>query len=180
MSDTAKDRVLLGRIAAAHGIRGDVVVHSFAADPVDIASYGPLGDAGGTRSFKLKVRHVTDKGVICGIAGITDRTAAEALRGVELYVARDRLPDTSEDEFYHADLIGLTAVDPDGVRIGRIADVVNYGAGDLIEIARDGSTKTELIPFREAFVPEVDVAGGRVVVRMPDVAADDDESPEKT
>lgn len=180
MSDTVKDKVLLGRIAAAHGIKGDVVVHSYAADPADIAAYGALSDATGSRSFKLKVRRVTEKGVICGVAGIADRTAAEQLRGVELFVARSQLPASAEDEFYYADLIGLTAVGPDGAVIGRVVDVANYGAGELLEIALEGTRKTELVPFRDAFVPEVDLAGKRIVVRMPVPVADDDDAPEQS
>lgn len=175
MSDAAKDRVLLGRIVAAHGIKGDVLVHSFAVNPADIASYGLLGDAQGTRTFKLQVRHVTSKGVICGIAGVADRTVAEHLRGVELYVERSQLPAAAEDEFYRADLIGLTAVSPDGDLIGCVVDVANYGAGDLLEIALEDSRKTELVPFRETFVPKVDLADRRIVVRLPIASTDDDE-----
>ena len=110
------------------------------------------------------------------LEGVGDRTAAEALKGVELYVDRDRLPAAAEGEFYHADLIGLAAVDPEGKRIGEIVAVQNFGAGDLLEIRLAGSGKTELVPFTDATIPEVDIAAGRVVVAMP--AASDDEEEE--
>ncbi|MGE0851692.1 MAG: ribosome maturation factor RimM [Hyphomicrobiaceae bacterium] len=159
--------ILLGRIAGAHGIRGEVVIHAYTDPPDNIAAYGPLADAGGTRTFKLQGVRVTAKGVIARIAGIEDRTAAEALRGIELYVDRDRLPAAAEGEYYHADLIGLAAVDRDGARLGEIVAVQNYGAGDLLEIRRIGSSRTELIPFTDDYAPQVDLNAGRVVIILP-------------
>lgn len=167
--------VLLGRITAAHGIRGEVVVHSFAAIPEDISAYGPLSDKAGTRTFALKVVRDTGKGVICRIKGVADRNAAEALKGTELYVAREKLPAVAEDEFYHADLIGLAAAAPDGATVGTVVGVHNFGAGDLIEIKPHAGGQTELIPFSDAFVPEVDIAGNRIVVVMP-VSGEDEEN----
>jgi 16S rRNA processing protein RimM len=162
-------RILLGEIGPAHGIRGEVVVRSYADAPEDIAAYGPLSDEAGRRTFDLKVVRVTDKGVIVRIAGIGDRTAAEGLRGTKLFVNRDRLPAAGDGAYYHADLIGLAAVDLDGREIGRIVGVQNFGAGDLIEIALTSSRTTELIPFNDDFVPNVDLERGRVtVVRPPD------------
>jgi 16S rRNA processing protein RimM len=169
-------RVLLGRIAGAHGIRGEVVIHAYTAAPEDIGTYGPLSDADGARSFRLKSVRVTAKGVVAHLEGISDRSAAEALKGVELYVDRDKLPAAAEGEFYHADLIGLAAVDPQGKRLGEIVAVPNYGAGDLLEIRLAGSGKTEFVPFTEATVPEVDIAAGRAMVAMP--AASDGEEEE--
>ncbi len=166
--------ILLGRITGAQGIRGEVVVHSFAAAPADIGSYGPLSDLAGKRSFKLKVVRLTPKGtVIARIAGIEDRNAAEALKGVELHVARDKLPAPDDGEFYHADLIGLAAVSPDGAAIGEVVAVQNYGAGDLIEIRLPGGRSTELVPFTDRFVPSVDIATRTMVVVMPVAAPDD-------
>jgi 16S rRNA processing protein RimM len=158
-------RVLLGRIAAAHGIRGEVLVKTFTGRPEDIAAYGPLDDGAG-RSITVKVVRVTPKGVVARIAGVADRNAAEALKGAALYVDRVRLPATGEGEFYHADLIGLAAVDPEGRPVGEIVGVYNYGAGDLLELRLAGSGKTELIAFTDAFVPEVDLAARRAVVRL--------------
>src|SRR6185503_8065326 len=122
---------------------------------------------------QIESARATARGVVARLEGVDDRTAAEALKGVELYVDRDRLPAAAEGEFYHADLIGLAAIDPEGKRIGEIVAVQNFGAGDLLEIRLAGSGKTELVPFSEAAVPEVDIAAGRAVVAMP--AASDDE-----
>jgi 16S rRNA processing protein RimM len=163
----ASSRLLLGRIAGAHGIRGEVLIHAYTSAPEDIVAYGPLSDATARRSFEIAIVRTTPKGVVARIAGIADRNAAEALKGVELYVGRDRLPAAAEGEFYYADLIGLAAVDPAGKAIGEIVAVQNYGAGDLIEIRFAGSAKTELIPFTEAAVPQIDIAARRVVVIMP-------------
>lgn len=168
-------RILLGRIAGAHGIRGEVLVHTFTEAPANIGAYGALSDASGTRQFKLRIVRVTPKGVIARVAGIDDRNAAETLKGIELYVDRARLPAAADGEFYYADLVGLTAVDIEGKTIGSIVAVQNFGAGDLLEIRLSGSSKTELVPFRKAFVPEVDLAARRVVVLLPSAAPDDTE-----
>lgn len=171
------DKILLGRITGAHGIRGEVVVHSYAQVAKDVAAYGPLADKAGARAFALKIVRVTPNGVIARIKGVDDRNAAEALAGTELYVAREKLPKTADDEFYHADLIGLAAVSPEGTAIGRIIAVDNFGAGDLLEIQLEGSTRTEFVPFTEPHVPAVDIKAGRVVVIMPESDAEDDEPP---
>jgi 16S rRNA processing protein RimM len=163
----SQPRILLGHIAGAHGIKGDVLIKTYTSAPGDIGAYGALSDEAGRRSFAVKVRRVTQNGVVAGIAGVTDRTAAEALKGVQLYVARERLPPVAEGEFYHADLVGLAAVDPEGAAIGTVVAVRNYGAGDLLEIALPGLRETELVPFTETFVPEVLIGEGRVVVRLP-------------
>lgn len=160
-------RVLLGRIAGAHGIRGEVVIHAYTAAPEGIGAYGPLSDAAGARTFTVKGTRAMPKGVIARLEGVTDRNAAEALKGVELYVDRDRLPPAAEGEYYHADLIGLTAVDRDGKAIGEIVAVQNFGAGDLIEIRLAGSGRTELVPFTDDCVPQVDIEAGRAVVIFP-------------
>lgn len=162
-----KNRVLLGRIAGAHGIRGDLVVHAFTELPEAIGDYGVLTDAEGGRALRLKVQRVTPKGVIARVTGVGDRTAAEKLKGAELWVAREQLPDTEPGEFYYEDLVGLTAIDRNGEAFGEVVAVANYGAGDLLEIKLSGARKTELVPFKEAFVPEVDIAGGRVVIAWP-------------
>ena len=170
-----KNRILLGRIAGAHGIRGEVLIHAHTAVPEDIGAYGWLLDKSGTRKFDIKSARVTSKGVVARLEGIADRNAAEGLKGVELYVDRDKLPAAAEGEFYHADLVGLAAVDPQGKRLGEIVAVQNYGAGDLLEIRLAGAGRTELIPFTEVTVPEVDIAAGRVVVAMPAASGDEEE-----
>ncbi len=162
-----RQRIALGRIAGAHGIKGDVLIETYTENATDIASYGPLGDEAGRRTFAITVRRVTPKGVIAHISGIDDRTAAEALQGVTLHTPRERLPEPEPDAYYHADLIGLAAVDAKGEDIGRIVGVHNYGAGDLLEIKAVGSGSTELIPFTATFVPKVAIEEGRVVVNVP-------------
>jgi 16S rRNA processing protein RimM len=170
------ERILLGRIVAAHGIRGDVLVRTYTDAPEAIGSYGPLTDADGRGSWKLRVVRVTTKGVVARLAGTSDRNGAEALAGTDLYVAREQLPAAEDGAFYHADLVGLAAVAPDGTEIGRIVGVHNFGAGDLIEVALGGSRRTELIPFTAAFVPEVDLTRRIAVVELP-MPSDDDEAP---
>src|SRR5262245_3858299 len=169
VAEDASSRILLGRIAGAHGLKGDVLIHSFAELPQSIAAYGPLSDAAGAKTYTITRARATAKGVVARLAGIADRAAAEELKGVELYVARDRLPAPAEDEFYHADLIGLLAVDPEGRPFGRIAAIHNFGAGDLIEIALTGSAKTELVPFTATCLPSVEVSAGRAVIVLPRV-----------
>ena len=171
MAETKPDRILLGRIAGAHGIRGEVLIKTFTEAPENVGAYGPLSDESGTRTFKLKSARATPKGVVARLQGVDDRNGAEALKGVALYIERERLPAAAEGEFYHADLIGLAAVDGDGKPIGEIVAVQNYGAGDLLEIRLAGASKTELVPFTDAVVPEVDIAARRVVVVLP--AADE-------
>jgi 16S rRNA processing protein RimM len=171
-----RDRIVLGRIAGAHGIRGEVMIHAYTEPPENVAAYGPLSDEAGARTFRIESAHTTAKGVVARLAGVADRDAAEALKGVELYVDRDQLPPAAEGEYYRADLIGMAAVDRDGKRIGGIVAVQNYGAGDLLEIRLAGARQTELIPFTDAHVPEVDIATGRVVVVLPHTGEADEDS----
>lgn len=175
----SQGRILLGHIAGAHGIRGDVLIKTYTGTPEDIGAYGPLADQEGRRTFVVRVRRTTAAGVVASIDGIGDRTAAEGLKGTQLYVGRERLPPAADGEFYHADLIGLEAVDPDGREIGKVVAVRNYGAGDLLEIAPSGSRATEFVPFTEAFVPEIDVAAGRIVVRLPESPDQSDEGDDR-
>jgi 16S rRNA processing protein RimM len=170
-------RILLGRIVAAHGVRGEVLVRSYAEAPESIGAYGPLAAPSAGRPIELSVVRMTAKGVIARVAGVSDRNGAEALAGTDLYVDRVQLPAIGEDEFYHADLIGLTAAAPDGSEIGRVVGVHNFGAGDLIEVALTASRRTELVPFNERFVPEVDVPGGRIVVVLPEPSELDQDGP---
>lgn len=162
----ADEKVCIAVITGAHGVRGQVRVKSFAAEADGLTAYGPLTDAGGTRRFRIEPAGVSRGQMLARIEGVRDRRDAEALRGVELYVERDRLPPPEEDEFYHADLVGLTVRDPDGNELGTVRAMHNYGAGDLIEIARpDG--RVEIMPFTRAVVPVVDLDAGFVVVNPP-------------
>jgi 16S rRNA processing protein RimM len=168
-------RVLLGRVLGAHGLKGEVVIRAFTGAPEAIAGYGPLTDGAGDRTIEIAQVRVTARGVVARIAGISDRTAAEGLKGLELFVDRDRLAPAEEGEFYHADLIGLAAVDPTGRRIGEIVAVQNFGAGDLIEVRLAGSRRTEFVPFQDAFVPTVDLAARRLTVILPASTPDTDD-----
>ena len=173
MAEAKPVRILLGHIAGAHGIRGEVLIKTYTEAPENVGAYGPLSDESGTRTFNLKSARATPKGVVARLLGVDDRNAAEALKGIALYIERERLPAAADGEFYHADLVGLAAVDGAGKPLGEIVAVQNYGAGDLLEIRLTGSSKTELVPFTDAAVPEVDIAARRVVVILPSEAHDE-------
>jgi 16S rRNA processing protein RimM len=166
-------RILVGRFGAPHGVRGELRLQSFTQDPAAIATYGPLsGGKTGTapQLFTIKsLRAVKDNLFVARVAGVEDRTAAEALTNVELFIARDALPPPDEDEFYLADLIGLAALDAAGVTIGTVIAVPNYGAGDILEIAPAAGGESLLLPFTKAVVPEIDFAAKRVTVVPPEV-----------
>jgi 16S rRNA processing protein RimM len=166
-------RILLGHIRGAHGIRGEVTLQSYTADPAAIADYGPLTDDIGQRTYRIAGLRSTGKGLVARLDGIGDRTAAEALRNTPLYVERDRLPPPTEGDYYHADLIGLRVVDRAGTDLGAVVAVQNFGAGDLLEVRYGGAKATEFVPFTDACVPVVDIASGRVVV-VPPVMVDGD------
>ena len=176
LKSPSRRRVLLGEITSVHGIRGDVVIRSYTAEPSEIGSYGALEDESGQREFTLAVKRATDKGVIACVNGISDRTVAERLRGTKLYIARERLPDAGRNEYYHSDLLGLAAVDPNGNSVGSVIGIHNFGAGDIIEIRIEGTSHTEMLPFTHATVPTVDINAGRLVVVMQE-AGDDEQEP---
>jgi 16S rRNA processing protein RimM len=166
MSETGKARVLVGVIAAAHGVRGLVRVKSFTADPKNVASYGELSDELGRRRFRLILQGQAKEGVIAKIEGVADRDAAEALKGTKLYVAREALPEiAANDEFYQADLVGLRVEARDGKPLGRVKAVLNFGAGDVLEIEGEGASL--MLPFTKRVVPLVDLPGGRLVADPP-------------
>jgi 16S rRNA processing protein RimM len=160
-------RVCLGQFGAPHGVRGEVRLRSFTADPAAITRYGPLETEDG-RVLEIEALRAAKDHFVATLAGIADRNAAERLTNVKLYVPRDRLPKPeAPDEYYHADLIGLVAVDRSGNPLGSVVAVHNFGAGDLIELRRAEGEPTELLPFNAATVPEVDLAAGRLVVELP-------------
>ena len=167
--NTMSQRVLLGRIGGAHGLKGEVVVQSFAARPLDLKAYGVLTDDAGKREFEIVSLREAGKGLIARLMGVEDRNHAEALRGTELFIERAKLPPPRADDFYLADLIGLTAAMSDGTILGEVIDVPNYGAGDLIEIKPEAGGDTLLIPFTRDFVPSVDIPSGRILVVQPEV-----------
>jgi len=164
--------VLLGDIGAAQGLKGEVRLRSFTAVPADIASYGPLEDEAGSRTIEIQSVRVTPKALIAHIEGVTTREQAEALTGTKLYLPRARLPESDADEWYHADLIGLSAVDGDGAVIGKVVAVHNFGAGDIIEIEPEAGGESLLVIFSEATVPEVDLAAGTLTLVMPEDLSD--------
>jgi 16S rRNA processing protein RimM len=164
-------RVLLGVITGAHGVRGLVRVKSFTAEPAAIAVYGPLEDEGGERRFSLEPVGAAKGVLIARLEGVSDRNAAERLKGVRLYLPRAALPEPGEEEYYHADLVGLAAMLRDGEVFGRVRAIHAYGAGDSLEIERpDG--RVVLLPFTSAAVPLVDIKGGRLVIDPPEGSLD--------
>jgi 16S rRNA processing protein RimM len=162
-----EERVLLGDIGAAQGLKGEVRIRSFTEEPGDIASYGPLEDEQG-RVVAIESLRATPKALIARIEGVTTREAAEALTGTKLYVPRSRLPEREEEEWYHAELIGLEALGRDGAAIGRLVAIHNFGAGDLLEIGLVSGGPTVLVPFTRETVPEIDVEGGRLTLVPPE------------
>jgi 16S rRNA processing protein RimM len=160
--------VLLGDVGAAQGLKGEVRLRSFTAVPADIASYGPLEDEAGSRTIEIQSVRVTPKVLIAQIKGVATREQAEALTGTKLYLPRAHLPESDADEWYHADLIGLTAVDGDGAAIGKVVAVHNFGAGDIIEIEPEAGGENLLVIFSEATVPEVNLEAGTLTLVMPE------------
>jgi 16S rRNA processing protein RimM len=162
------ERIRVARIGAAHGVRGEVKLWSFTEDPMAVTSYGALETEDGTRRFEIESLRPAKDHLVARIAGVTDRDAAEALRNLELFVPRERLPEIEEaDTFYYADLVGLAAVTADGATLGTVTAVHNFGAGDIIEIAPAAGGAPLMLSFTEAAVPEVDLTAKRIVVVPP-------------
>jgi 16S rRNA processing protein RimM len=159
--------ICIARIGAAHGVRGAVKLWTFTDDPLAVKSYGPLTTKDGARQFEVTQAREAKDHLVATLKGITTREEAERLNGIELYVAREQLPATDDDEYYHADLIGLAAVNAANEPLGRVIAIHNFGAGDIIEIAPPQGTSL-LLPFTNAVVPTVDFAAGRVVIELPD------------
>jgi 16S rRNA processing protein RimM len=165
-----KERVLLARITGVHGLKGEVKIATFTAEPEDVAAYGPLVSADGALTVEIaSLRPAGANAVVARLRGVGDRTAAEALRGVDLYVSRAVLPpaDTDEGEYYHSDLVGLSAISPEGEQLGEIIAVHNFGAGDLLELRAHDTRKTQLIPFESAYAPVVDLEAGSITIVIP-------------
>jgi 16S rRNA processing protein RimM len=169
----AEKTICIARIGAAHGVRGAVKLWTFTEDPSAVTRYGPLSSKNGLRRFEVTQAREANGFLVATLKGVTSRNEAERLNGIELYVARDKLPATDEDEYYHADLIGLAAVTISGEPLGRIVAIHNFGAGDIIEIA-PGSGPTLMLPFSNAVVPTVDLAAGCVVIDLPQEIDGDD------
>lgn len=172
-SANTASRICVGVITGPQGVRGAVRVKSFTEVAEDVAAYGALEDEAGQRRFELRLQGAAKGLLVARLAGVEDRTEAERLRGVRLYLPRSSLPATAEDEYYHADLIGLEAVLGDGTPVGRVRAVHDFGAGDTLELARSGAPPL-MVPFTRAIVPVIAPAEGRLVLDPPPGLLDDD------
>ena len=172
-------RILLGQIGAAHGIKGAVRITSHTQDPAAIGSYGPLDTDRAGLTITISKLRLHKNVVVAHLKGINDRTAAEALNGVGLFIDRDRLPETDDEEdFYHTDLIGLEARLVSGQIIGQVSAIPNFGAGDLIEIRDPNSGDTFLYPFTKAVVPTIHIDQGFLIIEVPLDAEEGEEEPD--
>jgi 16S rRNA processing protein RimM len=160
-------RVCIAQIGAAHGVRGEVRLKAFTQDPLNVAEYGPLEAEDGKRQIEIEAVRPAKDMLVARLKGITDRDAAEALKNMRLYVAREKLPPPADDEFYYADLVGLAAVKANGETFGTVKAVHNFGAGDLLEIEPANGGATMMLAFTEATVPTIDMAQRRIVVEPP-------------
>jgi 16S rRNA processing protein RimM len=164
------ERICVAQIGGAHGIRGEVKLKSFTADPMAVRDYGPLTSEDGSTSFEIEALRPAKGHLVARFRGIGDRNAAERLAHMRLFVPRERLPPPADDEFYHVDLIGLAAVTADGAEIGTVVAIHDFGAGDILELRPRAGGASIMMPFTAAFVPQVDIAGGRIVVIPPQEA----------
>ncbi len=164
----ATDRICVGAIAGAFGVHGEVRLKSFCADAGSIAAYAPLYSEDGSRSFTVKITRTLNGAMAARLSGIATKEQADTLRGVSLYADRDKLPNLPDDEFYHADLIGLEVLDPGGAPLGRVHAVHNHGAGDMLEIFSPGLKSTLLWPFTRAIFPTVDLTARRIIADPPE------------
>ncbi len=165
---TDEMRICVGAIAGAFGVRGEVRLKSFTADPEAIATYGPLQSEDGSQSFTVALIGQTKGGFTARLSEIATKEQADALRGLRLYVDRNKLPGLPDDEFYHADLIGLEVFDTGGSPLGTVQSVLNHGASDLLEIKGAGLADTVLLPFTREAVPTVDLSSGRIIADPPE------------
>ena len=165
----------MGVFGAPQGVHGEVRVKSLTGEPGAIGGYGPLTDKGGKRAFAFEsLRPLKDDMLVARLAGVSTREAAEALKGVELFARRDQLPPPNDDEFYYDDLVGLEAVDAEGAPLGRIVSLMNYGGGDVLEIAAAEGGETLLLPFTKRVAPRIDFDAGRIVIEQPGEVEDED------
>jgi len=162
------DKICVGAITGAFGVHGEVRLKSFCANPAAIADYAPLTTEDGTRTFDLCISRPVKGGFAAHLQGVTSKEQAEALRGTRLYANRSRLPDLPDDEFYHADLIGMIVLDTGGHEMGHVKAVLNHGATDLLEVSAPNLKDTVLVPFTQEVVPTVDLASRRIIIDPPE------------
>ena len=165
MSET---HICVGVISGAYGVSGELRIKSFCAIPGDIQNYSPLTDESGKQTFALAILRPIKSGFSARLPQVSTKEDADALRGIKLYAHRDQLPSLPDDEYYHADLIGLEVYDTGGILLGRVKTVQNNGADDLLELQLSGSSTTTFLPFTLAAVPTVDLSAGRIVADPPD------------
>ena len=168
------ERICVAQIGGAHGLRGEVKLKSFTADPMAVTDYGPLTTEDGSGTFEIEAVRAAKGHLIARFRGVCDRDTAERLANVRLFVPRERLPPLAIDEFYHADLIGLSAVTADGTEVGTVIAVHDFGAGDIVELLPGGGGTTIMLPFTAAFVLSVDIGNGRIVVAPLEAAPEND------
>ena len=172
-------KLLMGRIGAAHGIKGEVRIQSFTEDPMALAGYGPLATGKPGLTVEIVAARLAGSVLVCRLKDVADRTAAERLNGVELFVDREKLPPADDpDDFYHADLVGLEARLTDGTVLGTVTAVPNFGAGDLVEVRDPRSGDTYLYPFTRAAVPHIHLKDGFLVIDPPTEAEVGEEEPD--
>lgn len=162
------ERICVGAIGGSYGVRGELRLKSFCAVPEDIESYSPLTSEDGQRRFHLALLRPIKHGFVARIAEIATKEEADALKGMQLFALRDQLPSLPDDEYYYADLVGLSVFDTGGAALGTVKSVQDHGAGDLLEVQRPESSETILLPFTLAAVPTVDLAAGRIVADPPE------------
>src|SRR5262245_38657505 len=168
------ERICVAQIGGAHGIRGEVKLKSFTADPLAVKDYGPLASEDGALELEIEAVRPAKGHLVARLRGIVDRNAAERLTNLKLFIPRDRLPPAADDEFYHVDLVGLAAETADGTRVGTVVAVHDFGAGDILELQPEAGGMTLMVPFTDTFVPRVDIAGGRIIVAPPQDAPAND------
>lgn len=164
----SSDKVCVGAIGGAYGVRGELRIKSFCAVPEDIETYTPLTTESGDQTFHLALIRPIKNGFVARVAEVATKEQADALKGTQLFARRDQLPNLPDDEYYHADLIGLAVLDTGGAALGRVKSVLDHGAGDLLEVQRPGSSETVLLPFTLVAVPTVDITAGRIIADPPD------------
>ena len=164
----SSDLICIAAIIGAFGIKGELRIKSFCATPADLGNYGALSSEDGTETYDLRVIGPIKGGYACRIKGVQYRDQADALKGIRLYTNRKNLPSLPDDEYYHADLVGLDVFDTGGEKLGKIAAVHDHGAGDFLEIAGKGITNTVLLPFTREAVPTIDLATGRIIADPPE------------
>ena len=162
------DLICVGAIGGAFGVHGEVRLKSFTSEPEDIAEYAPVFTENGSRAFDVVLTGRVKNGLSARMSGIVTKEDADALKGTNLFVPRDRLPSLPDDEFYHADLVGLSVYDTGGALLGEVRSVQNHGASDLLEIDGPGLKTTALLPFTCTAVPTVDLVAGKIIADPPE------------